>query len=214
MRHWRILIAALACFGPALQYGLMVHDETLATGLVKSVEFFSYFTILSNLLAAVVLTAPLVAPNSKVAVWAERSATRISVAVYLSLTAGIYHTLLAGLWDPKGWRLVSDIILHSITPAAFVIDWLLRGGQGETGRATAAKALIFPALYGVWTLGHGATSGFYPYPFFDVAKHGYLSVFVTMLVLAGGFLLIALLFTMIHQARTRLATGRGTPLSA
>ena len=214
MRHWRILIAALACLGPALQYGLMIHNESLASGLAKSVEFFSYFTILSNILAAVVLTAPLIAAGSVVATWAERSSTRIGVAVYLTITAAIYHTLLSGLWDPKGWRLVSDTLLHTVTPALFVIDWLARGGQGETGRATAAKALIFPALYGVWTLAHGAMSGFYPYPFLDVGKHGYLSVIVTMLVMAGGFLLIALLFTVIHQARAKLAIGRGAPISA
>jgi len=214
MRPWRIVIAALACLGPALQYVLMVYDETLASGSVKSVEFFSYFTILSNILAAVVLTAPLVAPTSVVGLWAERSSTRISVAVYLAITAAIYHTLLAGLWDPRGLRLVSDILLHTITPTLFLVDWLMRGGQGETGRATAAKALVFPALYGLWTLAHGALSGFYPYPFFDVVKHGYLSVIVTMLVMAGGFLLVALAFSLIHQARVRLANGRGTPISA
>lgn len=214
MKTWRILIAALAWLGPALQYGLMVHDETLASGAVKSVEFFSYFTILSNILAAVVLTAPLAAPTSRVATWAERSSTRISLAVYLSITAAIYHTLLAGLWDPKGWRLVSDILLHTVTPTLFLIDWLMRGGQGEAGRATAAKALVFPAIYGAWTLAHGALSGFYPYPFLDVGKHGYLSVIVTMLVMAGGFLLVALAFMVVHQARARLAIGRGTPISA
>ncbi len=214
MKTWRIAIAALACLGPALQYGLMIYDETLASGAIKSVEFFSYFTILSNMLTAVVLTAPLVAPASKVATWAERSSTRISVAVYLTVTAAIYHTLLSGLWDPTGWRLVSDALLHTIVPTLFVIDWLTRGGQGDTGRATAAKALIFPAIYGVWTLVHGALSGFYPYPFFDVGKHGYLSVIVTMLVMAGGFLLVALLFTVIHQARAKLAIGGRTPISA
>ena len=35
---WRILIAVVACLGPALQYGLMVHDETLVSAAVKSVE--------------------------------------------------------------------------------------------------------------------------------------------------------------------------------
>ena len=213
MKSWRIVIAVLAGLGPLLQYVLMVQGQTPAAGAVKSVEFFSYFTILSNILAAVVLTAPLVAPTSVVGTWAERSSTRISVAVYLTVTTAIYHTLLAGLWDPQGWRLVSDILLHTVTPALFVIDWLMRGGLGETGRASAAKALVFPSLYGLWTLAHGAVSGFYPYPFLDVGKHGYLSVIVTMLVMAGGFLLVALLFTVVHQARARLAIGPGTPIS-
>lgn len=60
---WRILIALIACLGPTLQYGLMVYDETLVSAAVKSVEFFSYFTILTNMLAAAALTAPLAAPR-------------------------------------------------------------------------------------------------------------------------------------------------------
>ncbi|MGH1558350.1 hypothetical protein ACRAWD_12395 [Caulobacter segnis] len=61
MKPWRILIAAIACLGPVLQYWLMVHDQTLAMGAVKTAHYFSFFTILSNLLAAAALSAPLVA---------------------------------------------------------------------------------------------------------------------------------------------------------
>lgn len=214
MKSWRFLIAAVAWLGPVLQYGLMIHDETLATAGAKSLEFLSYFTILSNTLAAVALTAPLAFPGSVVATWAERSSTRIAVAVYLTITALIYHTLLAGLWDPKGWRLVSDTVLHTVTPILFLADWLWRGGQGEAGRRTPVMALIFPAGYGGWTLAHGAASGFYPYPFLDVAKAGYLSVAVTMLVMAAGFLLMALAFTALHKARAKLVIGRASPISA
>ena len=91
LASWRILIAAVAGLGPALQYGLMVSDETLVSAAAKSVEFFSYFTILSNMLAAAALTAPLVAPwNSPMgafAAWAERSGPRASIATYLTITA-------------------------------------------------------------------------------------------------------------------------------
>lgn len=213
MKAWRILIALIACLGPALQYGLMLEGETLATGAAKSVEFFSYFTILSNMLAAVALTAPLVAPGSALGRWGERSSTGIAIAVYLFVTAVIYHTLLAHLWDPRGWRFVSDTILHTATPALFLLDWLLRGGEGPARWNAAPKALAFPTLYGAWTLLHGAVSGFYPYPFLDVAKRGYPGVVVTLLVMAAGFLVVALAFTALHQARAALADRRTAPIS-
>ena len=79
---WRILIAAVACLGPTLKYGLMAYDETLISAAMKSVEFFSYFTILSNMLAAAALTAPLVAPASRFAAWAEQSGPRAAIATY------------------------------------------------------------------------------------------------------------------------------------
>ena len=214
MKAWRILIAVVACFGPALQYGLMIHDESWATGAVKSIEFFSYFTIISNVLAAVALTAPLLAPASGVARWAETANTRIAIAVYLALTAVIYHTLLAHAWDLSPWRRVSSDVQHTITPALFLIDWLWRGGQGEARWYAAVKAMRIPAIYGAWTLVHGALSGFYPYPFLNVAKRGYPSVLVTMAVMFLGFLVVALAFTALHRARAKLALGQAATISA
>ena len=97
---WRILIALIACLGPALQYGLMVYDETLVSAAVKSVEFFSYFTILTNMLAAAALIAPLVAPNSAFAAWAERSGPRAAIATYLAITA----VSITRCWPGSGTR--------------------------------------------------------------------------------------------------------------
>jgi len=214
LKAWRILIAAIACLGPALQYGLMVHDETLVSSAVKSVEFFSYFTILSNMLAAAALTAPLVAPSSPFATWAQASGPRASIATYLTITAVVYHLLLASQWNPQGLRLVSDTILHTITPAAFLIDLALRGGQGEARWIAAAKAMAFPALYGVWTLVHGALSGFYPYPFMNVAKRGYPAVVLTMIEMSLAFALVAVVFIALSRVRAKVALDRSTPISA
>ncbi|MDR7231685.1 hypothetical protein J2X45_002785 [Caulobacter sp. BE264] len=211
---WRILIALIACLGPALQYGLMVYDETLVSAAVKSVEFFSYFTILTNMLAAAALTAPLVAPSSAFAAWAERSGPRAAITTYLAITAVVYHTLLAWQWDPQGLRKVSDTILHTITPIAFLLDVALRGGQGPARWIVAAKAMAFPALFGVWTLAHGALTTWYPYPFMNVAKRGYPKVLLTMVEMSVAFALGALIFIALFRLRARVAPGQGEPISA
>lgn len=214
LQAWRILIAAVACLGPALQYGLMVHDETLVSAAVKSVEFFSYFTILANMLAAAALTAPLVAPASRLAAWSEESGPRAAIGAYLSITAVVYHTMLAWQWDPKGLRLVSDTLLHTITPIAFLADLALRGGRGLARWIAAAKAMAFPALFGAWTLLHGALSGFYPYPFMNVTKRGYPAVVLTMAEMSVAFALVALAFVALLRARSRVTTARPAPISA
>lgn len=213
MKPWRILIAAVACLGPVLQYGLMVYDETLVSAAVKSVEFFSYFTILSNMLAAAALVAPLVAPASRFATWAEESGPRASIATYLTITAVVYHTMLAWQWHPQGLRLLSDTILHTVTPAAYLIDLALRGGQGPARWIAAAKAMAFPALYGVWTLIHGALSGWYPYPFMNVAKRGYPAVLMTMVEMSLAFAAVALVFVALVRFRTK-TSGQLAPISA
>ena len=211
---WRILIALIACLGPALQYGLMVYDETLVSAAVKSVEFFSYFTILSNMLAAVALTAPLAAPPSRLAAWSEESGPRAAIATYLAITAVVYHTMLAWQWDPQGLRKVSDTLLHTITPIAFLMDVALRGGHGPARWIVAAKAMAFPALFGAWTLVHGALTTWYPYPFMNVAKRGYPKVLLTMVEMSVAFALGALIFIALLRVRTRLAPSAAAPISA
>jgi hypothetical protein len=208
MKAWRILLAAVACLGPALQYGLMVYDETLVSAAVKSVEFFSYFTILSNMLAAATLTAPLVAPHSRFAAWAEQSGPRAAIATYLTITAVVYHTLLASQWNPQGLRFVSNLTLHTITPLAYLTDLALRGGQGEARWIAAAKAMAYPALFGAWTLIHGALSGFYPYPFMNVTKRGYTAVVLTMIEMSIAFALVALIFVALSRVRSKVALER------
>lgn len=213
-KAWRILIALVAASGPILQYGLMAYDETLATLPAKTVEFFSYFTILSNALAAIALAAPLVAPESRLALWAEQAGPRAAIATYLAITAGVYHTMLAHTWDPQGLRLAATTLNHTITPAAFLLDLVLRGGQGEARWITALKSMAFPALFGAWTLAHGALSGFYPYPFMDVAKRGYPAVLVTIVQMGVAFALICLIFVALLRVRSRMAAAKPAPISA
>jgi hypothetical protein len=47
---------------------------------------------------------------------------------------------------------------------------------------------VFPLAYAVYSLLHGAVTGFYPYPFINVSNLGYDKVFIDMAVLVLVFL--------------------------
>ena len=205
MKTWRIVAALAVWTGVLLQLGLMVSGKPPAEALAAIVRFFSFFTILSNLAVAGLLTLPLLGPGSPIAAWAARPEPRVAVAVYIGVTAAIYHTLLRGLWDPKGAQLLADILLHSVTPALYLLDWLLVRGEGAARWRGAATSLIVPALFGLWTLVHGAFIGWYPYPFLDVAKRGLPPVIVTLLVMAAGFYALALALTALQRRLHRPA---------
>jgi hypothetical protein len=211
MKIWRIVAALAVWTGVILQLGLMVSGKAPAEALAAVVRFFSFFTILSNLAVAVLLTAPLLARTQALGRWAIRAEPRVAVAVYIGVTAAIYHTLLRGLWDPKGLQLLADILLHSITPALYLVDWFLARGEGRARWRAAVTTLIVPTLFGLWTLIHGAVSGWYPYPFLDVAKRGLPAVMVTLLILAAGFYALALAFTALQRRLHRPATAPGSP---
>ena len=74
--------------------------------------------------------------------------------------------------------------------------------------------MAFPALFGAWTLVHGALSGFYPYPFMNVAKRGYPAVAATMVEMSLAFALVALVFIALSRVRAKVAPGKPAPISA
>lgn len=210
-RAWRLVAAAIVWFGVVLQYGLMVEGKD---ALAQTVRFFSFFTILSNILVGTALAASALAPESRLGVWVRRAGTRVAVGVYIGVTALVYHVLLAGLWDPKGWQLLADTLLHTITPLLFLADLLALPPREAARWSQAWKALALPFAFGIWTLVHGAISGWYPYPFLNVVKRGYPSVLVTMLVMAAGFYALTLVLTGVQHLQLRLAKRGAAPISA
>jgi hypothetical protein len=204
MKIWRSVAAPVVWSGVLLQFWLMVHDRPPAEAAHAMVKFFSFFTVLSNIAVGTILAAPVLAPHRPLGRWAVKAGSRVAVGVYIAVTAGIYHTLLAGLWRPTGLQLVADVLLHTVTPALFLADFLAFPPREAARWGSAWKALVFPLGYGAWLLIHGAVSGFYPYPFLDVGKRGYGAVLATMAAMGVGFYLVTLALTSLQHLQRRL----------
>lgn len=199
-RALRILAAAIGWFAVALQYWLVITGDIGPDPVNRTINFFSYFTILTNIIAATAMTASVLAPGS----FFDRPAVRTAIATYIIVVSVVYHLILRELWDPQGWQWIADMSLHYVTPALFVADWLLFVPKRGVPLTAAAWALVYPIVYLGWTLWHGSWSGFYPYPFVDVSQLGLEKVltnaagltvafFVLCLVLIGVGRLIGLL---------------------
>lgn len=211
---WRSGAATVVWSGVLLQFWLMVHGRPPVEAAHAVVRFFSFFTVLSNIAVGTVLAASVLAANRSLGRWAERAGARVAIGVYIAITAGIYHTLLAGLWRPTGLQLSADVLLHTVTPVLVLVD-VLAFPPGEAARWSSAwKALVFPLAYGAWSLAHGAVTGFYPYPFLDVGKRGYGAVLATMLLMGAGFYAVTLALTGLQHLQQRLARRGRAPISA
>jgi hypothetical protein len=191
---FRLSAAALGWFAIALQYSLFASTRSGPELIGFTINFFSYFTIISNILIALAMTLPCLAPTSRLGAWFMRPPVRTVLAGYIIVVALVYHLMLRGLFHPQGWRLVCQIILHYVTPTLFVLDWLLFVPKRELSWRLAFSGLVLPVLYVGWTLVHGALAGFYPYPFINVLRLGYEQVLlnITGLIMAFVFLLLAL----------------------
>ena len=199
-RLYRAAFAALGWFTLILQYGLMLKGNP-QTGVGElTLNFFSYFTILSNLMVALALTAPAVAPNSRLGCWAQSEGVRAAVAMYIVVVGVTYHFLLAATWAPQGWSLLANNLLHYVMPIAFVVDWLAFTPKGRLRWVDPAKWLIPVLIYGGWTLLHGKLSGWWPYWFVDVDTLGLGKTIVYFAGLLIFFLIVGLFVVAIDRA--------------
>ncbi len=184
---YRMAAAALGWFALVVQYVLIVKYKTDGDLIAAAIRFFSYFTLLSNVLVALAMTLPWLAPETKLGRFFLEPAIRTAILAYIIIVAVIYHVVLRKLWNPEGWEYVADTIEHVVAPTLYVIDWLLFVPKGTLKFRSAFVWLLFPVAYAVFSLIHGAVTGFYPYPFIDESKLGYDQVLTNMGGLVGAF---------------------------
>ncbi|MGY3127348.1 hypothetical protein ACVWW9_000847 [Agrococcus sp. UYP33] len=172
-------------------------DESIPLDLLN---FFSFFTIESNLLAMVVLALLVAAQLGRPRIGRRFDVLLLCATTYMVVTGIVYNTLLRGIELPQGATLGwSNEVLHLIAPLWMLIDWLLTAGKREVRFADLRIVAIYPVLWLVYTLLRGPVtldqaSGrpwWYPYPFLDPATHanGYAGVAVMCLIVAATVLL-------------------------
>ncbi|HWQ85671.1 Pr6Pr family membrane protein [Brevundimonas sp.] len=203
---WRGAFALIGWAALALQYGLMITGSSGASTTELTLNFFSFFTILTNVLVAVALTLPVVGNGTRMGRWAASEGVRASVTMYAVVVGLVYHFLLHATWDPQGWSLVANILLHYVMPAAILLDWLLFTPKGRLRWIDAPKWLVFPLVYGGWTLVHGYAAGWWPYWFLNIGELGLARAALYFLGLLVFFLIVGLLVVAIDRTLGRRDT--------
>ena len=135
------------------------------------VNFFSYFTILSNVfVSGVFLTGALYLAENRLPTPFE-DAVRGASVLYMLVTGIVYSTLLSqyelGLTLP--WV---NVQLHYVMPIAVVLDWLYRPQLSKLTLRRARWWLLFPLAYLAYSLVRGRIAFWYPYPFLDPHRPG------------------------------------------
>jgi hypothetical protein len=189
---YRIIVSALGWFAIVLQYSLIASTRSGPDLVAWTINYFSFFTTIGNILVALAMTLPWLAPRSRLAQWLLRPGVRTVIAAYIIVVGVVYYVMLRNLYDPQGWRLVCVVILHYVIPPLFVLDWLLFVPKRTLSWRILFGALAFPVVYVAWTLLHGAFTGFYPYPFINVARFGYAQVLMNITAMIAAFVCLVL----------------------
>ena len=157
------------------------------------VSFFSYFTVITNTLVAVVLTCAVTGRESAARRWFLQPWVSSGIAVSIAVVGLAYSVLLRHLWHPQGWQFIADELLHDLMPLLFLVYWWVCVPKGTLRLKHLPLWLIYPLVYFAYALLRGHLLGAYAYPFIDVALLGYPQVFVNAGGILVGFVLIALL---------------------
>lgn len=195
-RVWRRIFGLVGLAALALQYVLMLGTPGMGVGEL-TLNFFSYFTILTNVLMTLAMLIPAALPDTSVGRALAGPRLRSGVTLYAAVVGLVYHFLLHATWDPQGWLLLVNILLHYVMPAAMVLDWLMFTPKGRLGASDAPRWLAFPLLYGGWTLIHGLTSGWWPYWFINLDALGTIRAAINFGGLLAFFLGAGLLLVLV-----------------
>ncbi|SFK03066.1 Pr6Pr family membrane protein [Methylocapsa palsarum] len=207
-------IAAAAWFALTVQISYNIEEARTNNASVAAsvVHFFSYFTMQTNLLVALILTLSFFQPQSE---WfLTRTSVQSAVASYIVIVALVYTLLLRNLWNPQGWRLVADRLLHDEIPLLYVLYWIFFMPKGSLTRVDPVLWLIYPLLYFVYILARGAAIGSYPYPFVDVARLGYREVLYNATMFLGAFFALGVTFTGLDRAMSGYASSAASEAGA
>jgi hypothetical protein len=160
-------------------------------------DYFSYFTVLSNLFAAAIFL------YGAVYVTGPRSRTmevlRGAAVMYMLTTGIVYAVLLSGQHVTYPWV---NTIVHRIMPIAVAADWVIDPPRLRLELRQTILWMGFPLVYIAYTLIRGAIASFYPYFFVNPNRHGgYLLVAGDCVAISIGMIGLILGITWVGNRR-------------
>jgi hypothetical protein len=207
-----VIAQAVRSIGGAIQTGGDVVTTTA--------NFFSFFTILSNVLSVAVLLWAAIwfftrGPDSAFPGLREPRSVALALAcvtTYMVITGIVYNTLLRGIPLPQGatvgW---SNEILHVIGPLFLLLDLFLGPLRRRLRWSAIPAVLIFPIAWVVYTLIRGPLTTspvtgdpyWYPYPFLDPNRfdNGYGTVALYVVGISVLFAIVATLVVWVGRRR-------------
>ena len=141
----------------------------VAHGLVI---YFGFFTITSNIFAALCFTAE--ATGTTTSFWAFfRRPGIITCATACMTVVGLsYFFLLRKMWNPQGAQYVVDVLLHYVMPPVTLLFWWLVLPRRSIRWSGWREFLVYPLAYLVYVFTRASLVGFYPYYFIDANALG------------------------------------------
>ena len=169
----------------ALAAQAIVSDRLIGAGSLPQLFWVmaAYFTVLTNLIVAVSFGAMMATGRVFSAGWQG------GLLLWIGMVGLIYHTVLAGIWDPQGLGWWADQGLHTAVPVLVGVWWLRFAPKSPLDVWHPLRWAGVPLLYCIYALLRGQMTATYPYPFIDMGLLGPGRTAMNVVILALGFVL-------------------------
>lgn len=217
---WTLLRAgtAVLILAAILTQGASTFTSALDAGRplpATMINFVSFFTIDSNLLAsAVLLWAAVLGVRAADDAATSRGlgAARVCAAAYMTVTGVVYNLLLRGIDLPQGTTVAwSNEVLHVLGPIVMLLDALIGPGARRLPWRAVWVVVAFPIVWVACTLVRGpfainpatGQAPWYPYPFLDPGQVAGGAGGVALYVLGIAALMIGIGSALVAVQRRR-----------
>lgn len=186
---WLGVTATVGWFGLITQFYLIIVNRSASVG-ETIIKYFTFFTILSNVLVTICCTGLLFSTTSSG--FFSEADVQAALAVYIAIVGITYNLTLRRIWAPQGLQRVVDELLHVVIPILFSLYWALFVPKNTLEWMDIFPWMIFPLVYLGIVLLRGAFSGWYPYPFINVKAIGYPRTLINCLFMSIAFIVVSL----------------------
>lgn len=153
---------------------LVIRDRVFSGEMTWFISIFkslSYMTIWTNMI--ILVTFFLLTFNK---INQNKQSYFSAVLTYISIVCVIYHVALAKYWTPTGNLYITDKIFHTVSPALYLIYWIVFTKKSPLEFSQSIKWLFYPTVYSIFFLILGLSTHKYPYPIFDLDALPFLTV--------------------------------------
>jgi hypothetical protein len=173
-------------------------------------NFFTFFTILSNLLAMCVLLGGGRRQLSGQPPLPDM--LRGAAVVYMTVTYLVFAVLLRDAQEQLQTHVPwVDSVLHRVAPIVIMLDWLIDPPRQPIAFRRSLAWLAFPVAWTAFTLVRGAIDGRYPYPFLDPSNGGYAVVALYVVAIFVVFVGVCWVVSLAGSALRRRLSERLAP---
>jgi hypothetical protein len=165
-----------------------------------------FLTILTNLMMVAVYWSSLATTPGRISAFFSRTGVRTAIAAHIALVAIVYITAIRGQIALTPAMLVTDVLLHYLAPALYLIWWWQLPEKHALSYSDIPRWVAWPIIYLCLIMMAGLATGAFIYPILDVNRLGTGMVAFNIVLVLG--LLAVLCASLVFVAKVQSAKAK------